>query len=278
MFIFLTVVADKYDCSLGTEVSAEVIEQPLAASPAIALQSAGTAKETTPKSAGLSEDSCLSGTPCEDLSNFSKIPNVCVASSFANADYLPVEEDLGLKELMKTPKASEDSESAKTPKEKASQDVMEDEHLGLKRLMKSSQVEEDACGVDDHFVLKRLVKTPKEKSVDDSEVTEHLCLKRLMKTPKNKADGNVSVDGELGLRRLMRSPKEQPVPVESPHLNSLFRESKIKQPEVSNNYGLRRLVQSPKHRVAKTNKYSIEPGTLPVMFKQKKRFVCRWKT
>ncbi|XP_065071797.1 proliferation marker protein Ki-67-like [Rhopilema esculentum] len=219
-------VADKYDCSLETEVSAEVTEQPWVASPAIALQSAGTAKETTPKSAGLSADSYLCGRPCEDLSNFSKIPDVCVASSFANADDLPVEEDLGLKELMKTPKAREDSETAENPKEKASQDVMEEEHL-----------------------------------------------EQLMKTPKNKIEGNVSVDGELGLRRLFRSPKEQHVPVESPHLSSLFRESKIKQAEVINNYGLRRLVQSPKHRVAKANKYSIEPGTLPVMFKPEKE-VC----
>lgn len=194
---------------------------------------------------------------------------------------LEVNDDMGLKHLMKTPKDTIKCEVIeehlglkrlmKTPKAKTENNIEVNEKLGLKRLMKTPK-DAKKCGVvEEHLGLRRLMKTPKAKTGDEAEVKEKLGLKRLLQSPKEKFDASGELEGEFGLRRLMGSPKNKNESVSSPHLDGLFyemREKMTKMLPVTANLGLKRLMQTPKDDGEKTApKYSIDPGSLPAVFK-----------
>ena len=169
----------------------------------------------------------------------------------------PVEGNLGLVRLMKTPKAAKSDGEIdgdfgtrrlmKTPKEVKGCEV--DEHFGTKRLLKTPKEAKKSEPVETHFGTKRLMKTPKEAKSE--AVAEHFGTKRLFAMPKQPKSSQ-PVEEHFGTRRLMRTPKDR-APAD---------------PMVTKKFGLTRLTASPKDRSEKDDRYSIEIGTLPSMFRE----------
>ena len=186
------------------------------------------------------------------LKRFVKTPEV-------NEEHEAIEENLGLRHLMKTPRTDllETTEIendlgleqlTKTPKPEVHRVV--EENLGLQQLMKTPKLS-TADDVGEKVGLMRLNKTPKESRSENpevhynglkqllktpksqsKEVEEHLGIKRLMRTPKRKDEGLGQVENQIGLKRLMQTPKEK----------------LDKAVEIDGGFGLQRLLRSAKSK------------------------------
>ena len=113
---------------------------------------------------------------------------------------------LGLKRLSKSPKQKTSEIDVGVKKklvaEKEKSKPIE-EHFGVKRLLQTPK-EKQSVGVDEHFGTKRLLKTPREAK--GQPVEEHFGTKRLLKTPR-EAKGQ-PVEEHFGTKRLLKTPRE----------------------------------------------------------------------
>ena len=194
--------------------------------------------------------------PAKDTSRIANEASAVVQETLVENS--PVEGNLGLARLMKTPKSAKrggeiDGDFGtrrlmKTPKEVKRCEVVE-EHFGTKRLLKTPKEAKKSEPVEAHFGTKRLMTTPKEAKSE--AVAEHFGTKRLFTTPKQPMSSQ-PVEEHFGTRRLMRTPKDRATA----------------DPMVTNKFGLTRLMATPKDRSEKDHRYSIEIGTLPSMFRE----------
>jgi len=181
----------------------------------------------------------------------------------------------GLKHLMKTPNAGKlDMQEVqnnlglkrlmKTPKDKTKQGV--EENLGLKRLMKTPKVKTRQEGIEENLGLQRLMKTPKVKSAEPVEETVELA--GLFNTPKENFQESPEVNSELGLKRLLKTPKTKGDAVEE-HLGLKRLMKTPKQrgdlSEVQGHLGLNRLMQSPKEKTNETMEIDGDLGLQRLM-------------
>eukprot|EP00112_Aurelia_sp_Birch-Aquarium-sp1_P006596 Seg1724.8 transcript_id=Seg1724.8/GoldUCD/mRNA.D3Y31 product="hypothetical protein" protein_id=Seg1724.8/GoldUCD/D3Y31 len=104
--------------------------------------------------------------------------------------------------------------------------------------------------VDGDFGTSQLFKTPKEVKRSGA-VEEHFGTKRLFKTPREPKSSQ-AVEEHFGIKRLMTTPKERATG----------------DTMVMKNFGLKRLMATPTDHSEKTDRYSIEIGALPSMFRE----------
>ncbi|XP_075613741.1 proliferation marker protein Ki-67 isoform X2 [Balearica regulorum gibbericeps] len=155
----------------------------------------------------------------------------------------PVENLLGVKELMKTPKQKSEPVEAlsgikqllRTPKQR-SEPV---EALpGVKELMKTPKQKSEP--VEALSGIKQLLRTPKQRS---EPVEALLGVKELMKTPKQKSE---PVETLSGIKRLLKTPEQKSEPVEVlSGIKRLMRTPQQKPEPVEVLSGIKRLMRTP---------------------------------